>query len=249
MLGRSLARNFHSLYGAPFSEQSKARNESGIYWGLKIRPAAKFEISLYFDLYEFPWLTSSVLSPSNGKEVMGRFNYKLNKSSQIFIQVKSEQRQGKDPSYTIPKSITTQYLKALINFDYNMEAPLNFRTRLQWNQTKVGTNHSGLLIYQDINYVWQRFSLTTRFLLFDADNLARLYTYEKDVLFSFSTPSFAGEGLHYYLMIKYKPIRNLSFRGKVGQTIYFDREVIGSGNEQISNHHKTQVTFQMKLNF
>ena len=248
-LGRAFDRDFYSFYGTPFSEQSTTRNENGVYWGLKIRPVAKVEISGYFDIYKFPWLTSAVYAPSQGKELMGRINYSIDKSTKIFFQIKSEQREGKDASYNIPKSTLLKYIKTIVNFDYNLEAPLKFRTRLQWNQTRNEIRHEGMMIYQDVSYTWRKIAITGRFLLFDADILARLYTYEKDVLFSFNTQSFAGEGMRYYFMIKVKPIPNLSLRGKWAQTIYFDREVIGSGAEMINNSHKTQLTIQLKLNF
>jgi len=249
LLGRAFDPNFYSFHGTPFSEQSTTRNENGIYWGLKIRPVSKIEISGYFDIYKFPWLTSGLYAPTQGKELMGRVNYSIDKSTKIFFQIKSEQNEGKDPNFNIPKTISVKYTKAIINFDYNLEAPVNFRTRLQWNQTRNSGRHQGMLMYQDITYNWSKIGLTGRFLLFDADKLARLYTYEKDVLFSFNTQSFAGEGLRYYLMIKIKPIHNLTLRGKWSQSIYFDRAVIGSGAEMINYPHKTQLTFQLKLDF
>ena len=250
LLGRSFQRDFYSFYGMPFSEQSTARNENGVYWGLKIRPTTKLEISAYYDIYEFPWLTTAVSAPSSGKEYMIRANYTFSKSSKFFIQIKSEERTGKDASFNIPKSSSIHYFKTVLNFDYNLETPFLFRTRLQWNHTETDNISRGVLLYQDLIYSIPKLELTGRFILFDADNhLARLYTYEKDVLFAFNTQSFAGEGVRYFLLAKFKPTSNLSLRGKWSRTSYFDRSEIGSGDEAIPESHKTQLTFQAKLDF
>jgi hypothetical protein len=250
MLVRSFDKDFYSFYGLPFSEQSTARNESGIYWGLKLRPVSRLELSAYYDIYSFPWLTASAYAPASGKEFMIRANYSFNKSSKLFIQVKSEEKEGKNPLFNIPKSSTIHYFKTVINFDYNLLANIQFRTRLQWNYTQTDLLSAGMLVYQDLIYSVPKIELTARFLLFDADNhLARLYTYEKDVLFTFNTQSFAGEGIRYFLLAKFKPTPNLSLRGKWSRTIYFDRDLIGSGNDAIPEAHKTRLTVQAKLDF
>ena len=38
-------------HGAAFGENSKIRNENGVYWGLKINPISGLHVSSYLDLF------------------------------------------------------------------------------------------------------------------------------------------------------------------------------------------------------
>ncbi len=56
VLVRHYAPDFHTLYGNALSENTRNINETGLYLGLKVRPAPKWEASAYYDQFRFPWL-------------------------------------------------------------------------------------------------------------------------------------------------------------------------------------------------
>jgi hypothetical protein len=250
LLFRSFDRDFHSLYGLTFSERSRIGNESGIYWGFNLKQISKLSISAYYDMYKFPWLTSSTARPSSGQEFLIRLNYKFNDLSSGFIQLRKETSEVSENIGIVDINKPQSLLKTVINLDYNLEMPLTFRTRVQYNLYASTNEFQGWLIYQDINYKDRFIGLSGRILLFDTEDFtARQYVFEKDMLFSFNTRMFNGKGVSYYLLAKVKLLRHLSLRMKWSYTQYLDQYEIGNGNDLINGNTRHQITTQLHYTF
>ena len=247
---RYFAPNFHSFYGVSFAENTLLSNEKGAYWGLYIRLSPSITVMSYFDMYKFPWLKSTLPQPSSGTDGLIRVNYKLKKSALFYTQVQTETKDRKTSVSTIQNVMPHKLIKYILNLDYNLDSPLSFRSRLQWTKSYFEETDVGLLIYQDINLKIKKTTLSSRYAIFDTNGfLSRQYMYEKDVLYAFSTPQFNGKGIRYYFMAKYTPLKNVTFRAKWSQTIYYDRTLIGSGSSEIVGNKKSQFTLQLKYNF
>ena len=250
LLYRSLAKDFHSLYGLPFTERGSIGNEKGLYWGIKIYPLSRIIVSAYYDMYEFPWITSSTAAPANGSDYLVRIEYGINERAKMFIQLRNENAEVKENTGNVYANQPIRLLKSIINFDYNLEKPLTFRSRIQYNRFTKDNPENGWLLYQDINYNIMKFSVTGRILLFDTESYAsRQYAYEKDMLFTFNTRVFNGKGLSYYIIMKLKPTRGLSLRLKWSYIQYANQQGIGSGNDLIEGDHKSQITGQLHYTF
>ena len=248
MLYRKFDPDFHSLYGLPFAERGAIGNENGLYWGIQLVPLRRVTLAAYYDMYRFPWLTSATAAPTNGLDFMRRLAYNINEEAKAFIQVRNESAPQREDAGNTFINQPANLLKSVINFDYNLEHPVTFRTRAQYNN--FNNTEEGWLIYQDINYSSMKVGVTGRMLIFDTDSFnARQYAYEKDVLFTYNTKMFNGKGISYYLMLKYKPIRNLALRLKWSYTEYADRNEIGSGNDLLPDNQKNQVTAQVHYVF
>lgn len=245
---RLLEKDFYSFYGQSFTERSSLGNENGIYWGIKLYPGRKVTISSYYDIYSFPWLISSTSAPAHGRDMMARVEYQFSKTNKAFVQARSEIVETSINHTPIDQIAENKILKTIINFDYSSSANLSFRSRVQYNI--FNKNEAGFLALQDINYSNLMFGLSGRVLLFDTDSYAtRQYVYEKDMLYSFTTRAFYGRGISYYLLIKYKPLRALSMRGKISYTEYIGVSEIGSGNNLIEGNTRTQISFQLHYKF
>ena len=250
VLYRSFANDFHSLYGLPFAERGSIGNEKGMYWGLKLYPVSRVSISAYFDMYRFPWMTSTTAAPSNGRDYLVRLEYDISKRARMFMQVRNENAQVKELTGNVYTNQPIKLLKSIINFDYNLENPLTFRSRIQYNRFAEESAENGWLMYQDINYSIMKFGITGRVLLFDTESYAsRQYAYEKDMLFTYNTRVFNGRGMSYYLIMKLKPTRGLSLRLKWSYIEYANQQEIGSGNDLIHGNLKTQITGQLHYTF
>ena len=250
LLYRSFAKDFHSLYGLPFTERGSIGNEKGLYWGIKLYPFSRVTISAYYDMYQFPWIISTTAAPANGSDYLVRLEYNINEKVKMFIQMRNENSQVKENTGTVYTNQPVQILKSIINFDYNLENSLTFRSRIQFNRFTKVSSENGWLFYQDINYNIMKFGVTGRILLFDTESYAsRQYAYEKDMLFTFNTRVFNGRGLNYYIIMKFKPARGLSLRLKWSYMQYANQHEIGSGNDLILGNHKSQITGQLHYSF
>ena len=78
---------------------------------------------------------------------------------------------------------------------------------------------------------------------------SRVYASERGLLYTFYTPSFYGKGFRYSAHLRYDLSKNFMFLAKFGQTVYQDRETIGSGNDEIPGNRKADLQMQLRIKF
>ena len=76
---------------------------------------------------------------------------------------------------------------------------------------------------------------------------SRIYASEKGLLYTFYTPSFYGQGFRFSACARYDVNKVFMFLVKFGQTIYEDRENIGSGNDLIQGNKKADLQMQLRI--
>ena len=81
------------------------------------------------------------------------------------------------------------------------------------------------------------------------DYNSRVYTYERGVLYTFSFPMFAGEGIHYAFNVRWDASGSLMLMAKLATTNYFDRSRIGSSYQQINQSSRTDLEMQVRWKF
>lgn len=249
---RNYDKNFHSFYGAAFGEASRNINERGVYWGIKVAPFSKLWFNAYFDKFQFPWLTYRTDSPSEGYEYLIRVNYQPSRKIMMNVQFREE---GKERNTTelVPIKHLENTVKRnyILNLDYASSLYLSFKSRVQWSDFSFEGNKSkGYAIMQDLNFEKGNLKLGGRIALFDAPNADnRQYVYERDVLYAFSIPAYSGRGVRSYLVLQYNVSRNLSLYARAARTTYRDRDVVGSGLEEIDGNIRTDFKFQVRYKF
>jgi len=113
-------------------------------------------------------------------------------------------------------------------------------------------NSRGLIFFQDLNFKSKHapLSFSIRLALFDCpDFQSRIYAYERDVLYAFSIPAYQGIGSRYYLLMRWKISNALDLWLRYDRTSYLDREILGSGRDEILGNHKSQLKTQLRLRF
>jgi hypothetical protein len=89
-----------------------------------------------------------------------------------------------------------------------------------------------------------------RIALFDTEDFEnRQYVYEKNVLWAFSIPNYYGQGMRYYLLAQWKASDKFTFWARWARTVYTDRDVTGSGLQEILGNRITETNFQMRYQF
>lgn len=69
------------------------------------------------------------------------------------------------------------------------------------------------------------------------------------IVIYFLYPSFYGKGFRYSAHLRYDLSKNFMFLAKFGQTVYQDRETIGSGNDEIPGNRKADLQMQLRIKF
>jgi ammonia channel protein AmtB len=71
----------------------------------------------------------------------------------------------------------------------------------------------------------------------------------KNILSTFYMPSFYGKGIRLALSAKFEITPQLTLSAKAGYTNYFNRDIIGSGTEQINGNSRTDLYTYLRWRF
>lgn len=254
---RNFGKDYQGFLANPFAE-SGSSTEKATYLGIVARPFSKWTVSGYFDKYKFDWLKYNTIAPSDGVDALLQVDYKPSKKvliyARYFQQVKAKNMSG---STTEIKTMVDQNRQQLrLHVSYGVSDVLSFQSRVQysWFDEPGQPQEKGFLAYQDVSYDWKikriKFSLDARFMVFDIDSYdARLYAYERDLLYLFSVPAFQNRGTRAYAVLRFKPIRHLDVQFKIARTTYSNVNGIGSGTTFIEGNHRTDAKLQLRWNF
>ncbi|MDR0835586.1 MAG: helix-hairpin-helix domain-containing protein, partial [Tannerella sp.] len=114
------------------------------------------------------------------------------------------------------------------------------------------TSNKGWLISQNVgyNHPEKPLKIDVFAAFFNTDDYnSRIYSYEKNLLYSFSIPSFYGKGMRLSSVIRYDFSRNFYLTLKAAWSHYNDRDVIGSSLEEIEGKNKMDVYAQIRWKF
>ena len=258
LLQRYYAHDFWALEGKSFSSSSDIRNERGIYLGAEWQPHRRVQLTAYADGCYFPYLRYRVSAPSYGTDGMVSARYSINDKHnlQLRYRFRLKQRDVGD-GYSLPEG-------GLLN-------EWTHRLRMQWNAAfapqlacqallegcfvqaetisagamgSVQATYSPTLVHHELRF-------SSGLTAFCADYAARLYGYERGLLYAYNYQMYAGNGLRGYLLMQYshKEVPRLTGTAKWGATYYFDRSAIGSGAAMIDACHKADVQLQVRYTF
>jgi hypothetical protein len=253
---RYYAKDFQTLYGNAFGESTRPVNENGLYVGLKFSPFKYAEWSSYVDIYQHPWLKFGIDAPSQGIDIVSKFDYRPKRWISFYVRAKYERKQENAPEnitaidYLVPT--TRSGLRFHFQYNPNSNVTLKSRVEFAWFNDGVNPISKGILAYQDISYTFNKFPMTlhARYALFQTDTYdTRMYAYENDLLYVVSIPAYYGRGSRYYLSAKIDVHRYIDFWIKWSQTIFTDRDVVSSGLEEIDNNTKSEIKLQVRFKF
>lgn len=257
MLYRNINKKYQSLYTNAFTEGTYPTNERGLFTGVTIRPAMGWQIDGYADFFQFPWLRYRVNAPSTGSEYFVQVTYRPNRQFEVYSRFKSENKaiNYNPDGLTLSPVVGQPRQNWRTQFSYKLTRNITFRNRteLTWYDHRGDAASTGFLIYADLLYkpMMKPLSLSVRAQYFETDDYnSRLYAFENDVLFSYSIPVFYGKGYRYYINLNYDLTRKLTLYARFAQTIYTDdRDVIGSGLDEIKGRHKSEAKIQLYWKF
>jgi hypothetical protein len=267
VLYRNIPPTYQSLYADAYTENSSPANESGFYTGLSFRPLNGFKMEMYYDLFVFPWLKYQVDAPGYGSDFLVRTFFQPDKK--WFIG--SDYKQEKKPANQEISETATHAVFSPVKKRWQLETGYTISPRVRvkakmayiwirkdWEQNR--TKQEGFLGLLDIFYHNFRMNANLRIQHFLTPGYDfRIYIYESDMLFNFSLPPYYDNGWRYYINVSKSFHLSRKGRGghlvtlttwvKWGLTMYTDKSFIGSGLDQISGNKKTDLKFQIRINW
>lgn len=251
LIHRYYAHNYWSMFARSFGESSTPQNENGWYLAVEATPLARWRLFAALDCFSFPWWKYRISKPSQGIDGMIQVNYSLLRNLSMYINYRYKQKE-RDVTGTSGKVILSTY--------HHRTRYRLIYTPATWKlQTTIDYNHfhsqdksagQGYQCTQSLAYSFPSFPVVvslqgTYFHTDDYDS--RIYASERGMLYSFYTPSFYGRGFRYSAYFRYDLNKTFMFLVKFGQTNYQDRDIIGSGNDQIEGSRKTDMQMQIRI--
>lgn len=264
LIVRSYAKDYVSINGNTFSENSSPQNESGIYIGWQYRLSAQWTAEAYVDGMYFPWMKYQVSGSSYGVDAMGQLTHSGRHSTlSLRYRIKSKQR---DISYENADEETTTELMLNTVQSLRLQHSWQANKHLTLKSTLMGAsayrpdkgNSLGWAIGEQVR--WQRtygrgrgvrkWSLMGGVTYFHTDDYsARVYAYEPGLRYTFGMRSFYYHGVRLVAMATVPIMPRLHLTAKIGSTQYFHRETIGTGLDQILQSHREDLQLQAVWQF
>lgn len=256
VLCRYYDRRYQALFGNAFSQGSTVQNEQGVYMGLQWTPIARWRLSLYADLFRFPWLKYGIDTPSGGQEYMAQVDYTPHRNFSTYLRYKYRQKE-KNETYENDNLVRIKpYKQHRIRFQqvYNFSTSLIGKTSLDgvWLDEAGEKPSKGIMISQSVGWkpATLPFQLDGYLAWFHTDDYgSRISSYEKNILYAFNMPSFYGKGMRFAFTFRLDIWSRLSLSVKLAHTLYRDRDFIGTDTEEISGSNKTDLYTLLRWKF
>ncbi|WP_295116745.1 hypothetical protein [uncultured Chitinophaga sp.] len=213
---RKFARAYQSLYTNAFAAGSKPANEQGFYTGISLKPNPRIEVSVYADIYMFPWLRYRVDAPSFGRDALLLLLWRPSKQAETGVRFTYalQALNAKDDDKVM--SYLHQWKKYNFRWfsDFKVNESVSMRTRLELNkQVEVLAKNHGWLAYQEFQakVPGSRFRLAGRLTRFDVSGEGNgLYASENGMLYDYAMSRFSGRGWQYYLNLQYRLTKSVN---------------------------------------
>ena len=254
LIHRFYSYDYWAMYAHSFGEGSTVQNEQGYYVGLETTPFSHWRFFVSFDLFSFPWKKYRINKPSRGTDglIQATFTPRTNLSMYLKYRYKQKERDLTGSKGTLTLPIFHHQLRYRLN--YSLNDVFSSRTTLDYNhfhsQDRAATK--GYQVTQMISsqLPWTRLFADVQGSYFCTDDYdSRVYVSEKGLLYTFYTPSFQGRGFRCAVRLRYELNKHWLFITKFGETIYLNRNEIGSGNDLIYGNKKADIQVQLRIKF
>ena len=254
LIHRFYSYDYWAMYTHSFGEGSTVQNEQGYYVGLETTPFSHWRFFVSFDLFSFPWKKYRINKPSRGTDglIQATFTPRTNLSMYLKYRYKQKERDLTGSKGTLTLPIFHHQLRYRLN--YSLNDVFSSRTTLDYNhfhsQDRAATK--GYQVTQMISsqLPWTRLFADVQGSYFCTDDYdSRVYVSEKGLLYTFYTPSFQGRGFRCAVRLRYELNKHWLFITKFGETIYLNRNEIGSGNDLIYGNKKADIQMQLRIKF
>ena len=244
-LQRFYSYRYTSLYARSFSDGGSTQNESGIYLGLSWQPSPSLKVMAYTDYAYAPWVKYQVSQSSHSWDHLLQVSYsRRHLTLGGRYRLRRRQRDDDDKTGLIPRNEH----RGRLTLDY--DGFLTSRTQLDLSYIDFKEGERGWMVSQSLGYTYRWLRLNGGAGYFHTEGYdSRVYLYEQGPLYTYSMSQFQGRGLRGWLMVRAAVGKALALTGKMGWTRYFDREVIGTGYQQVDGSSMTDLDVQVRWKF
>lgn len=253
LIHRYYTHDYWAMFAGSFSE-SGVQNENGWYLAASAIPLKDWKFSASLDLFSFPWWKYRISKPSWGMDGLTQAEYAPRQDVNMVVNYRYKRKERDVTATKGEVTLPTYQHRLRYRLSYLPLPSLLLRTSADYNRFfQQGKEASqGYQLTQMVSWQlpWLPLKAELQGSYFCTDDYdSRVYVYEKGLLYSFYTPSFQGEGVRLAVHLRCDVGKHWMLITKLGETVYFDRDEIGSGNDLIRGNKKADVQMQLRLKF
>ena len=203
-------------------------------------------------------VTLCVDAPSDGHEIFVKMDFAVSRQVSAYVQFRDE---TKGRNLVDNESIDGSHLDELqpyrrtslrAHLSYAASPEFDLRSRIELVRFKDDAVSNGFMIYQDV--IWKpaksRLRIQGRLAIFDTRDFdSRIYAYENDVLYAFSVPAYYSKGMRFYVNAMYPITRKVTLWLRYGRMYFADRNIVGSGLDEIQGSSRSELKVQLRVKF
>lgn len=221
ILARHFAPGYHAFHSGAFKAGSGSGNETGLSASVHLEAARHLFVTAAADHYRIPWPRYRSSSPSYGSRIEIRGEYEPRDDISLRLSWTSSSREYDAATETgTPTSLTHTRKQLGLVFDFSPVQTFRLTTRASASFI-TPSQEKGYLLCQDFSLSFRAIPLKLwfRYAMCSSGGWdSRLYTWENDLLNSFSVPVMYGEMTRSFVMLSWKPADRIEARVKYGFT-------------------------------
>lgn len=250
---------YTSMYGFPFAERrGSADDERAVYLAVRLRPAPRYLIEGYIDLYSFTNADRSPGLPIHGSDALLYIEYPFGPVSDFEARIRRRARTVPvlDNIYGVEERILMDRYQNNIRIRFISRPHALLRLRIHYEFVSVsynqkGGSENGSYIAADVRWnIGNNLRLDAHYLLFHTGSFdSRLYTSEYDMPGKVRTILLNGQGAVLSLGLQYRFLKNNSISLKFSELFRNDGLAIGSGWQQVEGPALSVIMLQIDALF
>ncbi len=255
-LYRNYSPNYFNRFANPFGESFGGSNEEGFFIGLELKLFRGIKLIGYSDKFVFP-KSKELNFSKRGNEYFTQFDYKINKN--LFVTLRYKNKSSDDFQKNLDEmnreiKIIDQTVRSnyRINVDYDLSKFVRLRWRFEYRTVKSNITkviEIGRMLFQDLSIKSKkRWTLNFRISYFKSDSYySGISQYENDLRGVLSIPVLYGQGIKWYVLLKYQIINSFDLSLKYSYLIREDVRKIGSGWDELPANVDNRIGLQLDL--
>ncbi len=248
---RHFPASYKAMQANVFAEQSNPGNETGLYAAMSIRPFSAWRLDAWLDLYYNPWLQYGVNRPAQGRDWQLNLAWKPTKMLEITQRIHAGRNEisypGDGPIY--PATGLKSQIQYRIQVSFQPNRFIQLRQRAEISKVRLENQRDrGALFSVDMTAKLPKHpsSISARLSWFQADSYeARLFQFERDVLYSYAISSLFRRGLRTYLLFSSRFLQDWTIGLKASVTLFNDNQFIS----QIGQDRQPSGKWAVRLQF
>lgn len=228
VLFRNYGASYQSIHSSGFGQGDETRNEQGFYVGIETAPVRAWKVAGFVDIYRRPWATASLPFPSRGQELLLQIDGRVRRGLSLSIRGLARTSEGLGPASGSGSSRARVQMDRVqhgcrLTVEYEPGPLIRLRGRMEWTEVRyplVFLSEHGYLVYEDVRLTpAEGLSIEGRIVLFHTASYdSRVYAYEGDLRGVYANSPLYGDGMRWYLLLRYQPASWLALSAKAGET-------------------------------